>query len=102
MFDNRHLTCGIQATIPPETISFIWCLIDDMLDSGHQVDYLQVFDLWKEATERGKSIQMISHTQENPDYRAIYILSLSINPIRAKIFVIDDVSHSTMLLAQEY
>lgn len=102
MFDNRHLTCGIQATIPTEIVSFIWCLIDDMLQSGHDVDYLQVFNLWEEATEMGKSIQMISHIQENPDYRAIYILSQSINPISAKIFVIDDVSHSTMLLAQEY
>lgn len=102
MFKNRHFTCGVQSTIPPEIISFIWCLIDDLLESAHDVDYLQIFSLWEDTDSTGESIQMVSHTQEKPQYKAVYSLFLSHPPINAKIFVIDDVSHSTMLLANEY
>lgn len=103
MFENRHITCGIQATIPPEIVSFIWSLIDDMLQSGHDVDYLQVFNLCPDEDATGKPIQVVSHTQENPDYKAIYNLYLALNPIRAKVYVVDDASNlTTMLLAQEY
>lgn len=102
MFENRHLTCGVQATIPPEIVSFIWCLIDDMLQSGHDVDYLQVFNLCEDKDAAGTPIQVISHTQENPEYKAIYNLYLPVVPVKSRLFVIDDISHSTMLLAQEY
>lgn len=102
MFENRHLTCGVQATIPPEIISFMWCLIDDLIKDGYAVNSLQIFEFWEESDGMVKSVQMVRHTQD-PDYRAIYNICLPIiKPINAKIFVIDDISHSTMLLAQEY
>lgn len=100
MFKNRYLTCGVQSSIPPEIISFMWCLIDDLLAGSHEVNSLQVFDLWEGTDGMGKLVQMVTHTQE--EYKAIYDLYLPINPIRATIFVIDDFTHATMLLAQEY
>ena len=59
-------------------------------------DYLQVFSL---SSENGK--QKITHTQEVPEYKKEYIFNTG-TAITAKIFVIDDKTHSTMLLAEEY
>ncbi len=59
-------------------------------------DYLQVFSL---SSENGK--QKITHTQEVPEYNKEYVFNTG-TAITAKIFVIDDKTHSTMLLAEEY
>ncbi len=91
MFQNqRYITGGINATIPLSLQALLWSLVD-----GRE-DYLQVFRL----TTSGKN-QHILHTQEQPEYSAEYDFP-SCNPIIAKIFVIDDGDHSTMLLADEY
>ena len=59
-------------------------------------DYLQVFKLTK--TPVG---QHIVHEQEQPPYR--YELDVPCDDaVNAKVFVIDDLTHSTMLLAEEY
>ena len=61
-----------------------------------QQDYLQVFHLRQTATG-----QHITHTQEQPPYQ--YALDVPCtDAVKAKIFVIDDGTHSTMLLADEY
>ena len=71
----------------------MWKLINTMpVDK----DYLQVFSL-SEANGR----QRIKHTQEEPEYYKEYVFDIDI-PITEKIFVIDDGTHSTMLLANEY
>ena len=45
--------------------------------------------------------QHIVHEQEQPLYR--YELDVSCDDaVNAKVFVIDDLTHSTMLLAEEY
>ena len=43
----------------------------------------------------------IVHTQECPDYRKEYLL-LSDVPITAKIYVVNDETHATMLFCEEY
>jgi len=45
--------------------------------------------------------QEIIHSQEVPQYKNHYLIAVE-KPVDAKIFVIDDSSHSTMLLAEEY
>ena len=71
----------------------MWELINTMpVDK----DYLQVFSL-SEANGR----QRIKHTQEEPEYYKEYVFDIDI-PVTEKIFVIDDGTHSTMLLANEY
>lgn len=71
----------------------MWKLINTMpVDK----DYLQVFSL-SEANGR----QRIKHTQEEPEYYKEYVFDIDI-PVTEKIFVIDDGTHSTMLLANEY
>ncbi|MGN0679813.1 MAG: DUF960 family protein, partial [Oscillospiraceae bacterium] len=72
----------------------LWGLIDSM--EVAEKDYLQVFLL---SDENGK--QKIIHEQEQPEYRKEYLFP-SDTPITAKIFVIDDETHTTMLLSEEY
>ena len=59
-------------------------------------DYLQVFYL---SAENGR--QKIKHIQEVPECTKEYYLN-SDKPVTEKIFVIDDETHSTMILANEY
>lgn len=95
MFNNRrYCTSGVTSTLPLMTQIFLWGLIDTM--EVAEKDYLQVFLL---SDEDGQ--QRIIHEQEQPEYRKEHLFP-SENPITAKIFVIDDETHTTMLLAEEY
>ena len=94
MFQNkRFLTRGVQAEIPIELQVFLWNCIDNLPEER---DYFQVFAL-KEID--GK--QHIHHFSEQPEYSKEYQISTE-KPITAKVYVIDDIDHSTMLLAEEY
>ena len=94
MFTNeRYLTCGIDSTIPLALQLFMWECVERL---PKQRDYLQVFDLKPVGP-----IQSISHTSEEPEYHREYLIP-SDTPVTAKVFIIDDGDHSTMLLAEEY
>lgn len=90
----KYLTRGIQCTLPAWLVILLWNLIDRIPDE--QRDYLQVFRLSRTATG-----QHITHEQEQPSYS--YEMDIPCDgAVNAKIFVIDDQTHSTMLLAEEY
>ncbi|MBO5383863.1 MAG: DUF960 domain-containing protein [Ruminococcus sp.] len=94
MFElKRYMTCGVQAAIPFELQLFMWALIDEMPEPK---DYFQIFRL---TVNNGK--QHVYHESEQPEYQAKYDIDIA-NPVTAKIYVIDDETHSTMLLAEEY
>ena len=94
MFNNsRYLTKGVQAEIPLELQLFMWNCVDEL---PAERDYLQVFNL-----EPFGEMQRITHTSEIPEYKMEYLIP-SEAPITAKVYVIDDGDHSTMLLANEY
>lgn len=59
-------------------------------------DYLQVFTLSGKDGE-----QTILHEQEDPVYCRKICFPFPC-PVNAKVYVIDDDTHSTMLLADEY
>ena len=95
MFNNqRYATKGITNTVPLVTQIILWDCIDSM--KVERKDYLQVFKLVANGTD-----QQITHSQEEPDYERTFTFPTD-EPITAKIFVIDDETHSTMLLAEEY
>ena len=89
----RYLTRGVSANILPPLQFFIWNCIELLPD---ECDYLQVFEL-----KPFGGMQQITHTAEEPEYRKVFLFP-SDNPITAKIYVIDDDDHTTMLLAEEY
>lgn len=97
---DRYLTRGVNESIPVEIQLFMWNAIDNMPAPR---DYLQVFNL---SIENG--LQVIHHTSEQPEFDMTYIIPEIVNPVSAKIYVIDDYyadedKHiATMLLAEEY
>lgn len=94
MFQNkRFLTRGVQAELPMELQLFLWHCIDQLPEER---DYFQVFKL---DVFNGK--QHIHHFSEQPEYSKEYTIDLA-NPVNQKVYVIDDIDHSTMLLAEEY
>ena len=97
MFENnkgRYLTRGVDAEIPLDIQIFMWEAVDNMPEPK---DYLQVFNL---SVENG--LQVIKHTSEQPKFDMTYILTALTKAVTAKVYIIDDGDHCTMLLAEEY
>ena len=92
MFTNRYITRGVQSEIPVLLQIFMW----DCISAVPEKDYIQIFRL---SECNGK--QKIVHEQEVPEYKREYLLAVP-EPVNAKIYVIDDSDHCTMLLAEEY
>ena len=94
IFNNqKFITRGVAENIPIPLQLLMWEMIRTLpVDK----DYLQVFSL---SEKDGK--QRIIHTQEEPEYEKEYVLNL-VPVITGKVFVIDDKTHSTMLMNYEY
>ena len=94
-FKNRRMiTAGVDLMVNPLLQIFMWHCIDSM---PKPKDYLQVFTC---SGFDGK--QKITHIQEEPEYKREYLFCTDAPIFIGKIFVIDDETHSTMLLAEEY
>ena len=91
---DRYLTRGVDTMIPLELQIFLWEAVDRLPEER---DYLQVFNL---SVENG--LQVIKHTSEQPKHEMTYVLTCCGNTVTAKVYVIDDGDHCTMLLAEEY
>ena len=83
MFNSqKFLTCGVMAEIPSWLTNLMWHIVLTM--EVEKKDYLQVFTLTK-----------------LPPYR--YELDVPCDDsVNAKVFVIDNLTHSTMLFSEEY
>ena len=92
--NQRYVTRGITNTVPLVTQIILWDCIDSM--KGEQKDYLQGFKFVANGTN-----QQVTYSQEEPAYERTFTFPTD-ESITAKIFVIDDETHSTMLLAEEY
>ena len=81
MFDNgsRYITRGVENKIPLDLQIFNIAVVDEIENKVR-----------------------IIHSQEVPEYKKIWIVNASEPCDSEKIFVIDDNTHSTMLLAEEY
>ena len=92
--EKRYMTRGVAAEVPIWLQNLLWYLRESM--QVEQRDYLQVFRL-----SRSGGMQEIEHTQEQPDYKKIICVPAE-DAIDAKVFIIEDPEHVTMLLAEEY
>ncbi len=100
MFQNRYMTRGVSSEIPFYLQNLMWVMIDSM--EIDKKDYLQIFELSEVITD-GKIFQKITHRQEQPEYeKSIVIPANKKDIVTKKVYVIDDVSHCTMLLTEEY
>jgi len=95
---DKYITKGISATIP----EFLQCTLRYTLETMtiEEKDYLQVFEL-SEVIQDGRMKQKIIHFQEHPEFKEEFIITTK-KPMNEKIYIIDDGSYSTMLLASEY
>ena len=82
---GRYLTRGVDAEIPIALQVMMWQAVDQMPEPK---DYLQV-------------LQIVHHTSEQPQFEMTYIAETE-KPVTAKVYIIDDGEHCTMLLAEEY
>ena len=96
---QRYATQGINHTLSLPEQLILWNLYDTMNIS--EKDYLQVFKLERQYHRNGKAAQKITHSQEVPPYSKAFTFQFT-NPVDTKVFIINDTTHETMLLANEY
>jgi hypothetical protein len=94
---QKYVTRGVINEISLPLQILIWNLSESL---PIEKDYLQVFILTP-GIEDGKAIQNITQKQEQPEYRRLYSFFCE-NPIKEKLYWIDDDDHVTLLLASEY
>ncbi len=98
---DRYLTRGIVREVPTELQLFLWVVLERE-KSRHEMDYLQVFKL---RVDEEKTLH-IDHCQEQPKHERTYSLAMVGSDMPEvngkKIYVIDDGTYVTMLLAEEY
>ena len=94
-FQNQRLiTMGVCGQIPDSLQVMMWLMTEDVPEQ----DYLQVFELMETADG-----VLICHSQEEPPYGKVVKVKCAVEPgFREKVYIIDDETHSTMLLAEEY
>lgn len=111
---SRFITSGVNNKIDTLIIERLWNLIDSM--DIKEKDYLQVFEI-----EKLNDKLIIEHRQEIPEYKKIHVINLIdqeqenenlcfkhlttdvlFPDYKVKIFVMDSLDYSTMMLAEEY
>ena len=91
---HKFITLGVYERIPEPLQLLLWMMADDLVEQ----DYLQIFDLQKAVNGI-----LICHSQEEPFYENIVKVECEAEfGFKEKVYIIDDETHSTMLLAEEY
>lgn len=95
---NRYISRQANEIVPVEIQILMWNMIDE-LKSKIELDYLQIFRLKKKG-----DMVIVEHEQEVPPYKKQYELEESHISIERdiKIYVIDSIDYSTIILASEY
>ncbi len=97
---TRYITSGIAEEVGLDLQILLWSLIDIWKkEYKDTIDYLQVFEL--EVVESDTPNIRVTHRQEVPPREEEHYFRVS-TPLEARIFCIDDETHSTMLFAREY
>ena len=96
---NRYVSREANSVIDIRLQLIMWNLIDELKEKK-EVDYLQIFRISKEDDKK----IIIEHEQEVPKYKEKYSIELSDIKITGaiKVYVIDSVDYSTMILAEDY
>lgn len=96
---TRFVSKGVHNTFSIELQVKLWRLIDEKLKEKQDMDYLQIFELKVES-----QILTIKHSQEDPSFCEVHTFKTDgvIDGSTYKTYVIDDLTHSTMILASEY
>ena len=100
-FNNQgYMTRGFEETIPTEVKILLSTILLNKIASNTELDYLQVITLTKKYGN-GNIIQHISWEQEQPASKSEYEFPVR-EAVTCKVYCIDDETHHTYLLAEEY
>lgn len=98
---ERFVTRGVSANFPIGLQLSLFAAIELMREKvGGRLDYLQVFNIVTEVKEH-KNFLHIYHEQECPKAKLEYIVPTE-KEVSGKAYMIDDLDHVTLLLAEEY
>jgi hypothetical protein len=78
----------------------LWSALDEQIKKGKILDYLQIFSFQKDENEL-----LVIHIQEQPKFKSVFHLKYIMKYeeiLDKKIYIIDDIDHSTMLFSSEY
>ena len=92
-----YKTNGVDERLPLVLQMYLWQL---MFEVDENRDYLQIFEI-KEDVIEGALVQVIIHSQEEPEMTKSHYYGTD-EPIVARVYIIDDTTHFTMLLSSEY
>ena len=98
--ENKFMTIGVKENISLDVQLFMWNEIEERINAGKQVDYLQVFNI--SVIDEVRGIVKIEHTQEVPEYKKTLIIKSKGIKSNLKVFVIFESEYATMMLASEY
>ena len=98
---DKYITRGVADSFPIELQTALFSAIKQMSEKVcGQLDYLQVFEIVTEVKGQKKFLH-IYHMQECPEAKLEYFIPTDVE-VNGRAYLIDDVDHITLLLAEEY
>ena len=98
---SRYVTSGVAENFPIELQAALFSAIERMREKvSGQLDYLQIFEIVTEVKGQ-KKILHIYHMQECSEAKLEYFIPTDVE-VNGRAYMIDDVDHITLLLAEEY
>jgi hypothetical protein len=92
---HRIVSKRVHSEIPQWTQNMLWYLVES-LDIDHKED-VQRFELSSVSADDIIKKKIV-HTQHQPPYSMEYIVSASLQPVNAKVLIVDCSTHLVMLL----
>ena len=93
--ENKFMTIGVKENISLDIQLFMWNEIEERINAGNQVDYIQVFNI-------SVIDEVREHIQEVPEYKKTLIIKSKGVKSNLKVFVTFESEYATMMLASEY
>lgn len=98
---SRYVTSGVAENFPIELQAALFSAVEQMREKvSGQLDYLQVFEIVTGSKGQKKFLH-IYHMQECPEAKLEYFIPTDVE-VNDRAYLIDDVDHITLLLAEEY
>ena len=99
--ESRYVTSDVADNFPIELQAALFSAIEQMREKvSGQLDYLQIFEIVTEVKGQKKFLH-IYHMQECPEAKLEYFIPTDVE-VNGRAYMIDDVDHITLLLAEEY
>lgn len=99
--EKRYATAAIVEEVGVDIQRLLLEMLDDRIEQGHALDYLQVFEL-SVISINGQVIQRVCNRQEQPCLQVELVTPQIESPIQTTIWIIDDGDCYTMLYPYEY